>query len=220
MDMAILLSVYLGKSLVYRQPMQKILPQRRTLVIAGLLLATSLALGVTSLLLRPSSTGSGVADIGGPFTMLNHRGETVTEKMLLGHRTLLFFGFTYCPDICPTELQVMMAAIESLGEDGKSIVPVFVSIDPERDTVDVIKSYVENFGPRLIGLTGSAEQIANMAKAYRVYYARKENKDRPQDYQMDHSSILYLMGPDGKFLKHFTYSTDPKALAEALRPHL
>jgi cytochrome oxidase Cu insertion factor (SCO1/SenC/PrrC family) len=198
-----------------------LLPQRRTLMIAALLLLASLVLGVTSLMQRPTlSKGSGVASVGGPFTMVNHLGETVTEKMLLGKFTLLFFGFTYCPDICPTELQVMTAAIESLGEDGKSLVPVFVSVDPDRDKVDVVRTYVENFGPRMIGLTGSPEQVAGMAKAYRVYYAKRENKERPADYQVDHSSILYLMGPDGKFLKHFTYTTDPKSLADALKATL
>ncbi len=192
------------------------LPPNRTLIVAGLLLLASLALGVASLMYRPGSGGSGVANIGGPFVMLNQKGETVTEQMLSGHYTLMFFGFTFCPDVCPTELQVMTAALDSLGEKGKMIVPVFVSIDPERDTVDVVKSYVENFGPRLVGLTGTPAQVAGMAKAYRVYYAKQETKEHPEEYEMDHSSIIYLMGPNGKFLKHFTYSTDVKALAEGL----
>ena len=197
------------------------LPPRRTLAIAAILLLASLVLGVGSLMYRPASTGgSGVALVGGPFEMVNQKGETVTEQMLLRHYTLLFFGFTYCPDVCPTELQIMAAALESMGEMGHRIVPVFVSIDPERDTPEVVKSYVENFSPRLVGLTGTLDQVAKMADAYRVFYAKRENKEHPADYEMDHSSIVYLMGPDGKFLKHFTYSTDPKALAEGLRQAL
>jgi cytochrome oxidase Cu insertion factor (SCO1/SenC/PrrC family) len=165
-------------------------------------------------------TGSGVALVGGPFTMVNQKGETVTDKTFLGKPMLLFFGFTFCPDVCPTELQVMAAALTELGATGADIQPIFVTVDPERDTPEVLAAYVSNFGERFIGLTGSPAQIAEMAQIYRVFYAKQENTADPKNYQMDHSAIIYLMGPDGKFLKHFSYSTDAKALAEGLKQAL
>jgi cytochrome oxidase Cu insertion factor (SCO1/SenC/PrrC family) len=165
-------------------------------------------------------TGSGTALVGGPFVMVNHKGEAVTERTYLGKPMLLFFGFTYCPDVCPTELQVMAAALTELGKTGQDIQPIFVTVDPERDTPDVMAAYVSNFGDRFIGLTGTPTQVAEMAQVYKVFYAKVENKDDPKNYQMDHSAIIYLMGSDGKFLKHFSYSTDAKALAEGLKQAL
>jgi cytochrome oxidase Cu insertion factor (SCO1/SenC/PrrC family) len=165
-------------------------------------------------------TSKGVALVGGPFTMLNHKGETVTDRTYLGKPMLLFFGFTYCPDICPTELQVMAAALDELGNVGSDIQPIFVSIDPERDSPEVMANYVSNFGPRFVGLTGSPAQVADMAGQYRVFYAKQDNAQDPKNYLMDHSSIVYLMGADGKFLKHFSYTTDAKALAQGLKQAL
>jgi cytochrome oxidase Cu insertion factor (SCO1/SenC/PrrC family) len=179
-----------------------------------------LALGLGSYALwssRNSATGNGTALVGGPFTMVNQNGETVTEKSFLGRPMIMFFGFTFCPDICPTELQVMAQAIDQLGEAGKSIQPVFVSIDPARDTPSVVKAYVANFGPQFVGLTGTPEQVDHIASTYRVFYQKQENKADPQAYLMDHSSIIYIMGADGKFLKHFAYTTDATSLAEGLR---
>ncbi len=194
----------------------------RPSVIFGLVtLLLALSLGGYALMYgKVMPTGSGTALVGGPFTMLNQKGETVTDKTYLGKPMLLFFGFTFCPDVCPTELQVMSAALAELGDKGADIQPIFVTIDPERDTPAVMASYVSNFGDRFIGLTGSAAQIAEMAQVYRVFYARQENKADPQNYQMDHSAIIYLMGTDGKFLKHFSYSTDAKALAEGIKKAL
>jgi protein SCO1/2 len=108
----------------------------------------------------------------------------------------------------------MTAALDQMGEDTNKIQPVFVSIDPERDTPAVVKSYVENFGSKLVGLTGSPEQIAQAARAFRVYYAKA---GQGADYKMDHSTIIYLMGPDGRFVKHFTYTTDAAQLAQELK---
>jgi protein SCO1/2 len=129
---------------------------------------------------------------------------------------LIFFGFTYCPDVCPGELQVMSAALDELGAEGEKIQPVFITIDPARDTPEAMKLYVSNFHPRMVGLTGSEADIAAVAKAYRVYYAKAKGSENSPDYLMDHSTILYLMGPDGKFVKHFTYGTDAKALGLGL----
>jgi cytochrome oxidase Cu insertion factor (SCO1/SenC/PrrC family) len=159
---------------------------------------------------------SGVALVGGPFEMVNQNGAKVTEKDYAGKPMLVFFGYTYCPDVCPTELQIMSAALEQLGSEAATVQPVFVSIDPARDTPPVIKSYLESFGPRWTGLTGTPEQVHAMARAWHVFYEKRENKDSPQDYLMDHASFIFLMGADGKFLKHFSYTTDAKALARDL----
>jgi cytochrome oxidase Cu insertion factor (SCO1/SenC/PrrC family) len=193
------------------------MPSRLKVYFAAAILGLAALVGGSALLWKGSPLPSiGEALVGGPFAMTDQNGKRVSEKDFLGRYMLVFFGFTYCPDVCPTELQVMTAALAELGEAGKAIQPVFVSIDPDRDTAENVKAYVANFGGTLIGLTGSAEDVAVMAKAYRVFY-QKVPGPTGQDYTIDHSSIIYLMGPDGKFRKHFTYTTDPRALAEGLR---
>ena len=194
------------------------MPRRYALMFAAAVLALAAGFAAYAYLAPrlPASTGTGTALVGGPFSLVDHTGKRVTEKDFAGRYMLVFFGYTYCPDVCPTELQVMMAAVESLGAQANRIQPVFITVDPERDTQQVMKAYVENFGPRLTGLTGTAEEIAAVAKAYRVYFA-KAGKAATEDYLMDHSSIVYLMGPDGTFVKHFTYTTDAPKLAQAVK---
>lgn len=196
-----------------------LLPSRPKLIAAAIMIIAALAIAALALTQWPTKgpIGSGTALIGGPFTMVNQKGETVTEKNFEGHYTIYFFGYTFCPDVCPTELQVLTAALKELGPDGSKITPVFVSIDPERDKPKIIGEYVANFDSRLVGLTGTPEQLAAMARAFHVFYKKVPNAKDPQNYDMDHSSILYLMGPDGKFAKHFPYTTDAKALALELK---
>ncbi len=194
------------------------MPSRQQVLFAAAILSLALVIGAAALFYRAGGhapVSMGEALIGGPFSLTDQNGRRVTEKDFSGKYMLVFFGYTYCPDICPTELQVMTEAVKQMGAKGDAIQPVFISFDTERDTPETLKAYVENFSPRLIGLTGTAEEIAAAAKAYRVYYRKVENGGA-SDYLMDHSSIVYLMGPDGKFIKHFTYSTDAKALSEAL----
>ena len=195
------------------------MPRRAVLIFAAAVLLIAAGLGGFAFMSRQlaESGGTGVALVGGPFSLTDQDGRRVSEKDFLGRHMLVFFGFTYCPDICPTELQVMMAALDAMGPQGEEIQPVFVSIDPERDTPEVLKSYVENFGARLIGLTGTPEEIAAAAKAYRVYYAKAGDQSSPDSYLMDHSSIIYLMGPDGRFVKHFPYTTDVAKLTAELK---
>jgi len=161
------------------------------------------------------SPGGGTALVGGPFTLTAHNGKRMSDADFRGKFMLVFFGYTYCPDVCPSELQVMSAALDRLGSKGEDIQPIFVSIDPERDTPAVMADYVKNFHPRLIGLTGTPEEIAAMARTYRVFYA-KADQGGGQDYLMDHSSIVYLMDREGNFLKHFSYTTDADGLAKGL----
>ena len=197
----------------------KLLPSRPKLIAAAIMIIAALAIAALALTQWPTKgpIGSGTALIGGPFTMVNQKGEMVTEKNFEGHYTIYFFGYTFCPDVCPTELQVLSAALKELGPDGSKITPVFVSIDPERDKPKIIAEYVANFDSRLVGLTGTPEQLAAMARAFHVFYQKVPNAKDAQNYDMDHSSILYLMGPDGKFAKHFPYTTDAKALALELK---
>jgi cytochrome oxidase Cu insertion factor (SCO1/SenC/PrrC family) len=195
------------------------LPSRPKLIAAAVMIIAAFAIAAVALTQWPTKgpMGSGTALIGGPFIMVNQKGETVTEKNFEGRYTIYFFGFTFCPDVCPTELQVLTAALKELGPDAAKITPVFVSVDPERDTPKIIGEYVANFDPRFVGLTGTPEQLATMARAFHVYYKKVADEKNALNYGMDHPSILYLMGPDGKFAKHFPYTTDAKKLALDLK---
>jgi cytochrome oxidase Cu insertion factor (SCO1/SenC/PrrC family) len=194
-----------------------LLPSRSKLIVAAFLLLLAILLGALALMVaKPAATGTGAPLIGGPFTMLNEKGETVTDKTFAGTYMLMFFGFTKCGDVCPAELQIMASALTEMGAQAEKITPLFVSIDPERDTPHIMADYVKNFHPRLQGLTGSVEQVAQFAKLYHIFYQKVPNPKNAQDYEMDHSSIMYLMGPDGKFIKHFPYTTDAKGLAQQL----
>ena len=158
----------------------------------------------------------GGVTMGGPFTLVNTAGETVTEASFRGRWMVVYFGYTVCPDVCPTELQTISAALDRLGPLAARVVPVFITIDPERDTVAALAEYTKLFDERLVGLTGSKEQIAAAAKSYRVYYARAKAKDN-SDYLMDHSSFIYLVGPDGGFRALFRHGIAVQELADGMK---
>ena len=160
---------------------------------------------------------SGVASIGGAFQLTDHTGKQVDDSILMGKPSLVYFGFTFCPDFCPTELSNMAAAADLASEEGLEIGLVFISIDPERDTPEVMAEYVEAFHERMIGLTGDAEQVAAAAKAYKVIYRKNRNPDSPDGYAMDHTTFLYGMDAQGQFLKHFTANTDPREIVDTLK---
>jgi protein SCO1 len=199
--------------------------RRLLLVIVGSFLLGSL-IGVGALMLNQESPNknrvitSGQALIGGPFELVGKDGKTVTDKDFRGRYMLVFFGFTHCPDICPAELQVMSAALDDLGDKADQVVPVFITVDPERDTPELVTAYVENFGPNFVGLTGSLEAVDKAAKAYRVTYQKFQEEGAGDNYSVDHSALVYLMGPDGKFVTHFPYGTSPEKMAETLRRYL
>lgn len=156
--------------------------------------------------------------IGGPFTLVDHTGKTVTDADFRGRFMLVFFGYTYCPDVCPISLSRNSQALDLLGERADKIVPILITIDPERDTPEQMAPYVAVFGPRFVGLTGSKDQVAAAAKAYGIYYAKAEQPGAaPGQYLMDHSSVTYLIGPDGRFLRHFRQDMSPEDMAEQLR---
>jgi cytochrome oxidase Cu insertion factor (SCO1/SenC/PrrC family) len=158
----------------------------------------------------------GQALVGGPFTLTDDTGKRVTDQDFRGKFMLVFFGFTYCPDVCPTALQVMAAALDKLGPNAERITPVLISIDPERDTPAQLAVYVKSFHPRLVGLTGSPAEIDAVAKAYRVYVKQVPDPKSTAGYTLDHSSIIYVIGPDGKYRTHFTHATSPDAMADRL----
>jgi protein SCO1/2 len=159
---------------------------------------------------------SGAAMVGGPFSLVGAEGKPVTDRDFRGRYMLIFFGFTHCPDICPAELQVIAQALEQLGDKAKMVVPIFITLDPERDTPDAMANYVKSFGPNFVGLTGSPEAIAAAAKAYRVAYSKVENKESPGDYSVDHSALVYLMDPEGRYVTHFSYGLSADQMAEKL----
>lgn len=175
-------------------------------IAAASVLAIAVSAGIAWWQVRNAETTmeSGVktaVPIGGPFTLTDNHGRTVTDADFRGKYMLIYFGYTYCPDVCPTELGVMTQVVDQLGPKAERIQPVFITVDPDRDTVAHINDYVGLFHPRLVGLTGTEEQVREAARAYRVYYAKAPMKDgKPEDYLMDHSSFIYLMGPDGKFV--------------------
>jgi protein SCO1/2 len=156
-----------------------------------------------------------------PLTFTNHRGEAVSEADFHGSHLLVFFGYTHCPDICPANLAVMALAMDLLAEEGERVQPVFISFDPERDTAEVLASYVGHFHPRLVGLTGTPVEIERAAKAYGVFYeAVPAETGDAASYSMIHSSRSYLIGPDGERLVIFPHAADSEAIAAAVRSAL
>ena len=192
-------------------------PNRILYATIGLLLAV-LLLGAGGFMWLSSGTGgAGSLGVGGPFTLQNGDGKTVTNKDFQGKYMLVYFGYTFCPDVCPTTLNAVAEAVDKLGSDASRLRPVFITVDPKRDTPSVVKRYAAAFGPRIEPLTGTPEQIATVAKEYRVYYAEHRTGPGPDDYSMDHSSVLYLMNPNGGFLAPLRADESPDAMAADLK---
>ena len=183
------------------------MPRRSILLFAGACVAIAAALIAVTLVLvnRPAGgpqlgevVSTGQADVGGPFQLVDHNGRPVDESMLEGKWSLVFFGFTYCPDYCPTTLQALDATKRRLGDKAKDLQIVFISVDPQRDTPQALKDYLssDGFPEGVIGLTGAPEQVKAVADAYRAFY---QKVGEGEDYTMNHSLTVYLMGPDGRF---------------------
>lgn len=159
-----------------------------------------------------SSTVAG--DLGGPFELINSAGETVTDKDVITEPTLIYFGYTYCPDVCPLDVDRNASAIEIMEERGQSVTPVFVTIDPERDTPEVVGEFAEVMHPRMIGLTGTPEQVKAASQAYRTYYKAHPAVDG--EYLVDHSTFSYLVMPEEGFVEFFRRELPPEDLAEQI----
>jgi cytochrome oxidase Cu insertion factor (SCO1/SenC/PrrC family) len=197
------------------------LAARRGLVVfvaAVLLIAGAFAVDHWWLGAGNSGSRLGVS-IGGPFTLVDQNGVTRHDTDFRGEYMLIYFGYTFCPDACPTALQNMSTALDDLGDSGKSVQPIFITVDPERDTVEQMKRYAANFHPRLVALTGSTEQTMAAARAYRIYYD-KNLHGAELDYLVDHSSFIYLMGRDGRYLAHFSPDVGADKLAAAIKKYL
>lgn len=186
--------------------------------IGGALVGLAVLPGALDRLRAPTQVMSsiGKAAVGGPFTLTDHTGRRVSDRDFRGQYILVYFGFTFCPDVCPSGLQVMAAALDQLGPKAEKITPIFISVDPERDTPEQLAQYVPSFHPRLVGLTGTPDEIQDVTKAYRVYYRKVKDEKSTAEYTIDHTSIIYLMSPDGEFIAHFTHATPASAMAEKL----
>ncbi len=165
---------------------------------------------------------TGQALVGGPFTLVDHTGKTVTDKDFRGRYIMVFFGFTHCPDVCPTGLQVISAALDQVGAKADKVVPLMITVDPERDTPEQLAGYVPSFHPRLVGLTGTSEQVAGALKAYRGYAKKVEDPKSTAGYTYDHTALVYLMDPKGGFVTHFNPMGDKAVdrMAERLKQAL
>jgi len=186
----------------------------RTFVVAA-----ALALGACGQATSSEPPLAG-ARIGGPFTLVNQDGRAVSDRDFDGKYRLMYFGYTYCPDVCPVDVQRLMAGYAALEksdpETAAKVAPIFISVDPDRDKPPVLKHYVSAFHPKLTGLTGSPEQIAQVAKAYAIIYS-KEGKPGASEYLMNHSRLAYLFGPDGKPIALVPHDGTPDQIAAELK---
>jgi protein SCO1/2 len=185
------------------------------LAIAGIVVAVLLLGGAFALLL--TGHGGDGPTVGGPFALVDGDGRPVTDQTFRGKFMLVYFGYTFCPDVCPTTLNEVADAMDKLGPQAARVQPLFITVDPRRDTPSVIKQYAASFGPRLIGLTGTPRAVEKAAREYRVYYAEHRTGPGPNDYSVDHSSILYLMGPDGRFLTPIPADETATQIADTIR---
>lgn len=188
------------------------------LLAAFVLGAVAIVGGTLALLPRASSPVASTTAIGGPFELVDQDGQAVTQETFLSQPTLVFFGFTHCPDICPTTLFEMSQLFEALGPDARKVTGLFITVDPERDTPASMKAYLGSFHPSIQGLSGTPAQIAAVIKAYRAYAKKVPTSDG--DYTMDHTAIVYLMGKDGEFIAPFNLKRPPAEAAADLRRYL
>lgn len=180
----------------------------------------SLAIGLAVMLwaLGGLKTVTAPAAIGGPFQLVDQAGQAVTEQNLKGKPTLIFFGFTHCPDVCPTSLFEISEVLKAMGPEAEKVNALFVSVDPERDTTAAMKDYLSSFDPHLKGLTGDPSAVAKVLSAYRVYAKKVPLKDG--DYTMDHTALIYLMDRDGRFVSPFNLKRTPEEAAKDLKRYL
>ena len=185
-------------------------------VMAFALMPSSKTLSGTVTSTPINDTTAGLEGMGGTWSLTDYNGKIVTDKDYTGKYRLMFFGFTYCPDICPTELKRLTMVLKQLGEEATALTPIFVTVDPERDTPDVLKEYLGRFDSRFIGLTGTVPQIEHMEKIFKVYSAKAVD-DEYTEYMVNHSALVYLIGPDDKVLHLFHSGDTPEQMAALIR---
>lgn len=161
------------------------------------------------------SVVTGQATVGGPFRLTDQNGKPVSAADFHGRYMLIYFGYSFCPDVCPTTLSIMAQALDQMGADSTRIVPIFITVDPTRDTPKVLADYMKAFGPRFVGLTGNDAEVKAVEKEYRVYAAKRPLENG--NYGMDHSSVIYLMGPTGKLVSFYDEAISPDDLAKDLK---
>ncbi|MHB8269849.1 SCO family protein [Bradyrhizobium sp.] len=191
---------------------------RPLVVVAAFASSLVVALVVVLWLLGGLRGVTAPSAIGGPFQLTDQAGQTVTEKNLQGRPTLIFFGFTHCPDVCPTSLFEISEVLRAMGKDADRVNAYFISVDPERDTAGAMKDYLSSFDPHLKGLTGDPDAVAKVISGFRVYAKKVPLKDG--DYTMDHTALIYLMDRDGKFVAPFSLKRTPEAAAADLKRYL
>ncbi len=163
---------------------------------------------------RSGQVAGGTSQIGGPFTLVSETGETVTSEEVIDKPSLIYFGYTFCPDVCPLDSVRNAQAVDILQERGRTVKPVFISIDPERDTPEVMADFTDNLHPRMLGLTGSPEQVKQASQAYRTYYQKRPPAEGEEDYYLvDHSTFTYLTLPEHGFVEYFRRDIGPEELA-------
>jgi protein SCO1 len=157
---------------------------------------------------------------GGPFTLVDQNGHKVSDKDFRGKYMLVFFGYTHCPSACPTTLLTYGNILKKLGAEAKNTVPIFISVDSKRDTPAEMKDYLSNFDPSVVGLTGTPEQIKELARAYRVKYRVVNDENAPDGYSIDHSALVYMMGKNGEYLDRFYYDSPEDEIVHKIRQHM
>lgn len=169
----------------------------------------------------PTAKQLGQALVRSDFRLIDHLGQKVVAENYFGKWQLVFFGYTFCPDVCPTTLSIISQAMEILGEGADKVVPLFISVDPDRDTPEVLAKYVQAFGSRMVGLTGTPEQVSAAAQAFRIFYSKVPQKGLPDGYLMGHSGVIYLMTPDGTYEASFSHERDTsETIAAAIKMRL
>jgi len=186
--------------------------------LIGLFIGLAVLVAALVLTLRPAGQETRPSAVGGPFALVSHEGRTVTDRDVLGTPFLVFFGFTHCPDVCPTKLFEISEVLRATGERGRGLKALFITVDPERDTPEALRSYLGSFDERIVGLTGDQAAVEAALRAYRGFARKVPLKDG--DYTIEHTSLVYLMDKNGRFVGVFNLDRPPAEAARDLLRHL